>query len=65
MPDLLITDDLVYRCAEAAFNAGRAYLGRPRPARLADLPARLADLPARSQEQWLTEARAVLVEALK
>ena len=58
MPDLLITDEMVYRCAEAAFNAGRAYLGRPRP-------ARLADLPARSQEQWLAEARAVLVEALK
>ena len=57
MPDLIITDDLVYRCAEAAFNAGRACLGRPRP-------ARLADLPARSREQWLTEARAVLVEAL-
>ena len=58
MPDLIITDDLVYRCAEAAFNAGRAYLGRPRP-------ARLADLPTRSQEQWLTEARAVLTEALR
>ena len=58
MPDLLITDDLVYRCAEAALNAGWARLG--------DLPpARLADLPARSREQWLTEARAVLAEALK
>ena len=57
MPDLIITDDLVYRCAEAALNAGRACLG--------DLPpARLADLSARSQEQWLTEARAVLAEAL-
>ena len=43
MPDLIITDDLVHRCAEAALNAGRAYLG----------------------EQWLVEARAVLVEALK
>ena len=56
MPDLIITDDLVYRCAEAALNAGR----RPRLP-----PARLADLSARSREQWLTEARAVLVEALK
>ena len=59
MPDLLITDDLVYRCAEAALNAGRTQRWPRLP------PARLADLSARSQEQWLTEARAVLVEALK
>lgn len=58
MPDLIITDDLVYRCAEAALNAGRRPLD-PMP------PARLADLSARSREQWVTEARAVLVEALR
>ena len=58
MLDLIITDDLVYRCAEAALNAGRHPLDH--------MPlARLADLSARSQEYWLTDARAVLVEALR
>ena len=56
MPDLLITDDLVYRCAEAALNAGRAnFLPR----------TRLTDLAPHAQEQWLTLARAVLDEALR
>ena len=57
MPDLLITDDLVYRCAEAALNAGRHPLDHMPP-------ARLADLSTYSRELWLTDARAVLVEAL-
>ena len=60
-----ISDELVERCAQAAFDLILAGRFSPVERYASRDPMRFADAPAATQDEWRVMARAVLTEALR